>query len=119
MKNRKKTRFVPNAVYRTAFAGVVPLCVAGIACGSSSSGGGNPPPSVACAGFGCGAVGVAAFADSGDAPLQFTVACIGFDGGPCGVEPQLDAAPESEASQPDAPFLTVAAIGFGDGGDSG
>ncbi len=68
MKTRKrKTHFVPKVVYRTAFAGVVPLCVAGLACSSSSSGGGTGPQlTVACGGF-CGAVAQAAFIDAGDA----------------------------------------------------
>jgi hypothetical protein len=30
---KKKTHFVPKVVFRTAFVGVVPVCVAGVACG--------------------------------------------------------------------------------------
>jgi len=131
--SKSRTRFVPRVVYRTAFVGVVPLCVASAsACGSSSSSGKNVPPSVACAGFGCGAVGVAAFADAGDAPLN-SVACIGFDGAPCeavtgdaATEGATDAA-ATDGNERDSPILAVAClgfcgvaqVGFGDGGDSG
>lgn len=111
-KSKRSTSFVPKAVFRTAFAGVVPVCVAGIACGgaqttqggSSSSTSSNasgttssttflgvaatcfspncyavstPTPvdaapdhtvlAVACTGFTCMGVGVAAFGDAGDA----------------------------------------------------
>jgi hypothetical protein len=69
MKARKqRTHFVPKVVYQTAFAGVVPLCVASLACSSSSSSGGSSGPqlTVACGGF-CGAVAQAAFIDAGDA----------------------------------------------------
>jgi hypothetical protein len=64
---KRQTHFVPKVVYKTAFAGVVPLCVAGLACGSSSSGGGTGQQlTVACGGF-CAAVAQAAFVDAGDA----------------------------------------------------
>jgi hypothetical protein len=110
-KSKRATHFVPTAVFRTAFAGVVPVCVAGIACGgaqttqgngsssTASSGGGSTsststflgvaatcfgpacygtststlasgdagPDGVACTSFTCLGVGVAAFADGGDA----------------------------------------------------
>ncbi len=79
---RKKTRFVPRAVHRTAFAGVVPLCVA--ACGGAATSG-NPTDSgsdgtddvvnlggVGCAAFACGVANLGF--DGG-----FTVALIGFD----------------------------------------
>jgi hypothetical protein len=36
-KSKRATYFVPRAVFRTAFAGVVPVCVAGIACGGSQT----------------------------------------------------------------------------------
>jgi hypothetical protein len=67
MKARKrKTHFVPRVVYQTAFVGVVPLCVAGLACSSSSgSADSGPQFTVACSGF-CG-VAQAAFIDAGDA----------------------------------------------------
>ncbi len=117
---KAKTHFVPKAVYRTAFVGVVPVCVAAAACSGSSGGTTNPAPAVACAGFAC-AVGVQAFADSGDAPQQFSVAAIGFEAG-------HDASPSGDAaSTPDSQILAVACLGFcgvgvaafGDGGDSG
>lgn len=38
-KAKRGTHFVPKAVFRTAFAGVVPVCVAGIACGDFHTGG--------------------------------------------------------------------------------
>jgi hypothetical protein len=68
MKARKRrTHFVPKVVYRTAFAGVVPICVAGTACGGGSGGTDSGPVlTVACSGF-CNAVGVAAFTDAGEA----------------------------------------------------
>jgi hypothetical protein len=70
MKKARKhrTHFVPKVVYRTAFAGVVPLCVAGTACSGGGSGGvdSGPTLTVACSGF-CNAVGVAAFTDAGEA----------------------------------------------------
>jgi hypothetical protein len=126
---KTKTHFVPKEVFRTTFAGVVPLCIAASACGSGASGGqgdsGMFNGAVGCAGFSCmGGVGVQAFADGGDA-MQFSVALIGFDGaGP------PDAAADgsnTDASERDAPVMTVACIGFcggadaafRDGGDSG
>lgn len=36
-KSKRPTHFVPKVVFRTAFAGVVPVCVAGIACGGSQT----------------------------------------------------------------------------------
>jgi hypothetical protein len=36
-KSKRGTRFVPKVVFRTAFAGVVPVCVAGVACGGSQA----------------------------------------------------------------------------------
>lgn len=117
---KAKTHFVPRVVYRTAFVGVVPVCVAAAACSSSSSGGGTTL-AVACAGYAC-AVGVQAFSDSGDAPL-LSVAAIGFDGAPSDAHPASDS-----PSTTDSPILAVACLGFGcgvgigafgDGGNSG
>ncbi len=118
---KAKTHFVPRVVYRTAFVGVVPVCVAAAACSSSSGSGGGTPVGVACAGYAC-AVGVQAFSDSGDAPV-FSVAAIGFDAAPSDAHAASDA-----PSTTDSPILAVACIGFacgvgigafGDGGDSG
>jgi hypothetical protein len=66
-RTRKKTHFVPKVVYRTAFVGVVPVCVAGTACGGGSTSGGDAAMNltVACSGF-CG-VAMQAFTDAGDA----------------------------------------------------
>jgi len=69
-RSRAKTHFVPRTVYRTAFVGVVPVCVAGAAaaaCSSGSSGSVDAAMnySVACSGF-CG-VAQRAFADASDA----------------------------------------------------
>jgi hypothetical protein len=105
---RRPTRLVPKVVYQTAFAGVIPLCVA---CSSSSTGGspdsGNDSfynGAVGCAAFTCGVAnfgfdsgqdaaaseagssdGSASQADSGDAqrdaPQIFAVACAGFSCG--------------------------------------
>lgn len=114
MKNkRRKTHFVPRSVFRSAFAGVVPLCVAGTACGGgdvavTDAGPDHVVLTVACTFTTCGAVGMYAFSDAatdaassdatatdaanetsaGDARpdrVILTVACIGFDGGPCGI----------------------------------
>jgi hypothetical protein len=87
---RKRTHFVPRAVYRTAFVGVVPICVAGTACGGGSGGmDSGPTLTVACTGF-CGAVGAMAFTDAaadvgdaqaeGEAAVADSVADVG-DGG--------------------------------------
>jgi hypothetical protein len=70
MKKRASTRthFVPKVVYRTAFAGVIPICVAGAACGGSTTSGGDAGMqnlAVACTGF-CGVAAVG-FTDAGDA----------------------------------------------------
>jgi hypothetical protein len=130
MKRRRKTKthFVPKDVFRTTFAGVVPLCIAATACGSGGNAGHDDAGffngAVGCAGFSCMGVGVQAFADGGDA-MQFSVAAIGFDGG------QHDGAVDgsnNDASNQDAPILSVACIGFcggvadaafRDGGDGG
>jgi hypothetical protein len=126
--SKGKTHFVPEVVFRTAFAGVVPICVAGLACGGSSGGGtgdGSVSPSVACAGFACMGVGVQAFADGGDGPL-LSVACIGFDGQPCGSP--ADGAAQDSSKAADANdgscfcctnFCGVGVMAFSDGGDSG
>ena len=139
---RKRTHFVPGVVFRTAFASVVPMCVAA-ACGGStaSSGGGGGAPDagpdqfllgVGCPAFECGVA--LSFADAAkdanerDAPI-FTVACIGVDGGPCGIPPQ-DAAPGDGAAYDgsihdaagdaihdataDVPIFAVAMKSFGD-----
>jgi hypothetical protein len=133
---RKKTHFVPKVVFQTAFAGVVPVCVAATACGGESTGQKQPTDAgpdhflvgVACSLFQCMGVGVMAFADASsdataekDAPL-FVVACIGFDGGPCGTLPPEDATTGDGAPRDgsvhdataDAPILAVALPAFGD-----
>ena len=106
MKARKrKTHFVPKVVYQTAFAGVVPLCVASLACSSSSSGGSQGPQlTVACGGF-C-AVAQAAFTDAGDAASA------------------ADAPASSEAAVDSSCFCCtnycgVGVAAFADSGDSG
>jgi hypothetical protein len=76
MKARKRTHFVPKVVYRTAFAGVVPICVAGTACGGGSSGGDSGPTLTVACSF-CGGVGVAAFTDAGDAARDAPVDATG------------------------------------------
>ena len=142
-------RFVPKVVYRTAFAGVVPICVTAVACGGSvassdgrsGDGGGEDAAmaqGVACAGFACMGVGSQGFADAGDATF-FSVACVAFDGSPCGIRPpdaaahDASTAPDgSDASQPPGPCdgggygcLGVADVGFSvaaigfDGSDHG
>jgi hypothetical protein len=109
-----KTHFVPKIIFKTTFAGVVPLCVAATACGGKVKGG----LSVAAMAFGDGGdtlnsggaadagfdgvaatgfVAAMAFGDGGDGVAN--VACIGFNGEPfCGIG------------------LTVTSAGFGDGG---
>jgi hypothetical protein len=142
-------RFVPKVVYRTAFAGVVPICVTAVACGGTVAGSGGSregggeeasmAQSVACAGFACmGGVGYQGFADAGDAML-FNVACVAFDGSSCGIQPpdagvhDGSTAPDgSDASHPPGPCdgggygcLGVADAGFSvaaigfDGSDHG
>ena len=129
---KKKTRFVPRAIYRTAFASVVPLCVA--ACGGAATTG-NPADSgsdgnddvvnlggVGCAAFACGVANIGF--DSG-----LSVAQIGFDAGSDRDARAADGPTEGSSSDgaPDSPALTVACLGFcgvgvsafGDGGDSG
>jgi hypothetical protein len=100
----RRTRFVPRVVFKTTFAGVVPVCVAAAAatdCGSTSS----PSISVAAIGFDSGA-------DS-DAPF-WSVAAIGFDSGDAAAL-RPDAA--DAADERDAPIFSVANIGF-DSGDA-
>jgi|HubBroStandDraft_6_1064221.scaffolds.fasta_scaffold161104_1 hypothetical protein len=112
---RAKTHFVPQAVYRTAFAGVVPLCVAGIACGGSTAS--TPPVDGGDDGYANLAVGCTGFCG---------VAAIGFDSGSDADAAGQDA-PSTDA-KPDAPqvfavacagFCGVGIGAFGDGGDSG
>jgi hypothetical protein len=119
---RKKTHFVPKVVFRTAFAGVVPVYVAATGCGGSTAPAGHATGApdagpdqfllgVGCPAFECGvaarsfdastdAADVADVADAADAAdaLLFVVACIGFDGGPCGVLPE-DATTGDAAAQ--------------------
>jgi hypothetical protein len=119
-KPRKaKTHFVPRAVYRTAFAGVVPICVAGLACGgstgSSSDGGDDGGQDV----YMNGAVGCTGFCG---------VAQIGFDSGPMDGGNATDGDAAQDAKDEGPPIFTVACsfaqcgVGvqaFADGGDSG
>jgi hypothetical protein len=138
---RKKTHFVPKVVFRTAFAGVVPVCVAAAGCGGATSdhtdrseGGDGGPDAfllgVGCPAFVCG-VALQTFADAStdgaakDAAndaLVLSVACIAFDGGPCDFNPPppdaaaVDGAAKDAAK--DAFVFTVACIGF-DGGPCG
>jgi hypothetical protein len=107
LARKSKTRFVPLAVYRTAFAGVVPVCVA------------------ACGGSGTTAGSVEAGADGTDDMVLQGVGCAAFA---CGVAaPAFDAGRDALSTdatgtdgQPDAPVLTVACTGFCGGGfDSG
>jgi hypothetical protein len=85
---KNKTRFVPRIVYRKAFVGVVPICVA--ACSTSGTQDAGPDfvggdvaamgfvgGEVACTGFGCYGVGVGAFDSSWEG-----VAVQAFDGAP-------------------------------------
>jgi hypothetical protein len=143
---RPRTRFVPGVVYRTAFASVIPLCVAGVACGGSVSAANGPGSDsggdsgddgaspvvitggVGCAGFMCASVGAIAF-DAGEDTTTFFVAAIAFDSG----APQLDGAadrgpsPDADAASQDAPadateeipVFAVACAGFCGGGDAG
>jgi hypothetical protein len=103
---KRKTHFVPKVVYQTAFAGVVPLCVASLACSSSSSGGSSGPQlTVACGGF-CGAVAQAAFIDAGDANSAADA-------------PSGDAATDSDYNPCPGNFCGVGVAAFVDSGDSG
>jgi hypothetical protein len=125
------TRFVPRVVFRTAFAGVVPLCVSAAACNT----GDDSFAGVACIGFDggpCGApndsgvdsggmtgyvaaigfdvrsptlgdVASDAFGDQGPDISAVTVACIGFDGRPCGAPaPDAGDATFGDSSSDDA-----------------
>jgi hypothetical protein len=140
MKSTRKTHFVPRVVFRTAFAGVVPVCVAATACGGSTpSGGGSEAADaapdqfvlgVACSSFECMGVGVMAFADASDDATAhdaaiFSVACFAFDGGPCGLRSPGDATTGSEDgaahdasdihdATADVPIFAVAAPAFAD-----
>jgi hypothetical protein len=103
-KAKTKTHFVPRTVYRKAFAGVVPLCVAACSSSTTSSGdGGTMNGAVGCSAFGC-----------------LGVANIGFDSGFDGVAAQaFDGGDAADAAHPDAPVLTVACLGFCLGGADG
>jgi hypothetical protein len=91
-----RTHFVPNVVFKTAFAGVVPLCVAATACSGASNPGTSADSgesdggdeyfngAVGCAAFGCG-VAVSGFGDGAadakdEPPPVLAVACAGFCG---------------------------------------
>jgi hypothetical protein len=101
---KPKTHYVPKIVYQTAFVGVVPLCVAGLACGSSSSApDAGPLLTVACSGF-CG-VGVAAFTDAGDAGMD-------------AADSPADAAPDGSCFCC-TNFCGVGVAAFADSGDEG
>jgi hypothetical protein len=107
-KTKARTHFVPRTVYRRAFAGVVPLCVAACSSSTTSSGdGGTMNGAVGCSAFGC--LGVANF---------------GFDSGFDGVASQaFDGGDAADAAHPDAgsdaPVFTVACLGFCVGGADG
>jgi|HubBroStandDraft_2_1064218.scaffolds.fasta_scaffold11007_3 hypothetical protein len=122
-----KTHFVPKIIFKTTFAGVVPLCVAATACGGKVNPGGSPPGAVAAMAFGdagggaedaaLGAVaangfgvGNAAFGDGGIEVLS--VACTGFA---CGVGPTVASAGFGDGGLIGPPGVAVTA--FGDGGD--
>jgi hypothetical protein len=133
MKRRNRTHFVPKVVFRTAFAGVVPACLAVAACGDGQ----EQIFAVACMaldGGPCGALSASdASCGSSEAGCALAVAVRGFDAAPA-----ADAA--SDVS-PDHTLLAVACTSFacmgvgiaafadggdgtldwppGDGGDSG
>jgi hypothetical protein len=65
---KRRTHFVPKVVFRTAVAGVIPVCVA-----VSSS-------------------------DCGSTQTQTSVACIGFNGQPCGLPFETDASSDDSAA---------------------
>src|SRR5580692_7003134 len=127
-----KTHFVPKIIFKTTFAGVVPLCVAATACGGKVNSGGPPVGAVAGMAFGdAGAdtedsgvvgsvaangfgVGMMAFGDGGN--TVGSVACIGFGGEPCGVGPTVASAGFGDSGLIGPPSVAVTA--FGDGGDA-
>ena len=126
-----KTHFVPKIIFKTTFAGVVPLCVAATACGGKVNSGSAPAAGVAgmafrdagadaedagvgvaISGFG---VGTTAFGDGGNGVAN--VACIGFNGDPlCGIGPTVASAGFGDGGLIGPPSVAVTA--FGDGGDT-
>jgi hypothetical protein len=123
-----KTHFVPKIIFKTTFAGVVPLCVAATACGGKVIPGGttgvanmafgdagadaeDAGAGVSLTGFG---VGIAAFGDGGNG--VGSVACIGFGGEPCGVGATVASAGFGDGGLIGPP--SVAIMAFGDGGDT-
>ena len=129
----RSSHFVPRAVYRTAFAGVIPLCVAGTACGGSvsepgtsrtdagDSGDDGTSPvvitgGVGCAAFMCGSVANIGFDAGEDSPAPLGVAYVGFDAGVADAAfgPDANAATQDASvdAPMDAPVDGVACIGF-------
>jgi hypothetical protein len=105
---RKKTHFVPRVVYRTAFVGVVPVCVAGTACGSGGSSGADAA-TVACSGF-CG-VAQQAFTEAGDAPVVPADAATDASGANADADSSCFCCPPT--------FCGVGIAAFADAGDGG
>jgi hypothetical protein len=119
---KAKTHFVPRVVYRTAFAGVVPVCVAGVACGGrvlDSSG--DSDSGTSATNVRPGSSGAPGDVDSGFTGFvgqSSGVACTGFCAG-VGAQ-AFDASWEGVATMAfadagDALFFSVACVGF-DGG---
>jgi hypothetical protein len=124
---KAKTHFVPRVVYRTAFVGVVPVCVAGAACGGRvvAASGGDDDSGSSATNVRPGSSGAPSDVDSGfvgqSSGVEFGVACAGFCGG-VGAQ-AFDAgwdgvATMAFADADDALFFSVACVGF-DGGPCG
>jgi hypothetical protein len=122
---KAKTHFVPRVVYRTAFAGVVPVCVAGVACGGRVlDAGGDGDSGAGATNVRPGSSGAPSDVDSGFAGQSAGngfvggVGCAGFCGG-VGTQ-AFDAGWDGVATMAfadagDALFFSVACVGF-DGG---
>ena len=102
--NGRRTHFVPKVVFRTAFAGVVPACVAAVACGGQSQ-----IFAVACMALDGGPCGVPPAPDASNESIEagfFSVAARAFDAGPADASP-MDASPDHTGVRRGVHFLRL------------
>jgi hypothetical protein len=116
-RKTKATHFVPNVVFRTAFAGVVPICVAASACGGGDAPVGSGQGDAGRADAELAGVAACAFQEGG---CVFSVAAIAFDAA-APPDAAKDATPDYTVGVACMSFtcLGVGVAAFADGGDGG
>jgi hypothetical protein len=116
--NGRRTHFVPKVVFRTAFAGVVPACVAAVACGGQ-----NQIFAVACMALDGGPCGAPPAPDASSESIEagfFSVAARAFDAAPADASP-TDASPDHTVLAVACTSFACMGVGvaaFADGGDA-